>query len=47
MRIEWHQSAPLGRAPAKRTISPAIGITIAGLISLLMWALIVLVAIAI
>jgi len=47
MRIEWHQSAPLGRAPAKRTISPAIGIAIAGLISLLMWAVIVLVAIAI
>ncbi|WP_157136909.1 MULTISPECIES: hypothetical protein [unclassified Sphingomonas] len=47
MRIEWQQSAPLGRAPAKRTVSPAVGVAIAGLISLLMWAVIVLVAIAI
>lgn len=47
MHVGWEQNSRLGNIPGKRALPAGAGLAIAGLISLLMWAVIVLIAVAI
>lgn len=47
MHVGWEQKGSIGNVPAKRLVPAGAGLAIAGLISLLMWAVIALIAVAI